>query len=303
MSYSYDFFMDINKQNTFELDSSLKEILDNLSKIVNNNYGLTYYEKNYKNKHRNGNRGNHKPNINFNNNQWRLKKTIIKKKIDSELDKYKYEINSLLNKLSKNNFDSISKKIIGYYKKDDLTKDDLNNLLNSFIDSIFLKATMQPIYCPFYVKFLNILDTDYKILSLINQKCENYKEIFENSNRTKEMSEYDQFCQDNLDKVFKAGYSQFIGELFNNNMIQKEIIEDNIDFFTTSLEKNIENSEFFENIIICVSNLITTTSENLTDYNFKELYDNINSIYKSYNKSKRLKFKLLDLCEYIQKLF
>tara|TARA_Y100000591_G_C21844831_1_gene708052 strand:- start:1646 stop:2533 length:888 start_codon:yes stop_codon:yes gene_type:complete len=295
--------MDINKQNTFELDSSLKEILDNLSKIVNNNYGLTYYEKNYKNKHRNGNRGNHKPNINFNNNQWRLKKTIIKKKIDSELDKYKYEINSLLNKLSKNNFDSISKKIIGYYKKDDLTKDDLNNLLNSFIDSIFLKATMQPIYCPFYVKFLNILDTDYKILSLINQKCENYKEIFENSNRTKEMSEYDQFCQDNLDKVFKAGYSQFIGELFNNNMIQKEIIEDNIDFFTTSLEKNIENSEFFENIIICVSNLITTTSENLTDYNFKELYDNINSIYKSYNKSKRLKFKLLDLCEYIQKLF
>ena len=157
MSYSYDFFMDINKQNSFELDSSLKEILDNLSKIVNNNYGLTYYEKNYKNKHRNGNRGNHKPNINFNNNQWRLKKTIIKKKIDSELDKYKYEINSLLNKLSKNNFDSISKKIIGYYKKDDLTKDDLNNLLNSFIDSIFLKATMQPIYCPFYVKFLNIL--------------------------------------------------------------------------------------------------------------------------------------------------
>ena len=116
------------------------------------------------------------------------------------------------------------------------------------------------------------------------------------------MSEYDQFCQDNLDKVFKAGYSQFIGELFNNNMIQKEIIEDNINFFTTSLEKNIENSEFFENIIICVSNLITTTSENLKDYNFKELYDNINSIYKSYNKSKRLKFKLLDLCEYIQKL-
>ena len=85
---------------------------------------------------------------------------------------------------------------------------------------------MQPIYCPFYVKFLNIINTDYKILSMINQKCENYKEIFENSNRTKEMSDYDQFCQDNLDKVFKAGYSQFIGELFNNKMIQNEIIED-----------------------------------------------------------------------------
>ena len=307
MSYSYDFFMDINKQNSFVLDSGLKEVLDNLSKIVNNNYGLTYYEKNYKNKHRNsnGNRSGHKHNINFNNNnnnQWRLKKTIIKKKIDSDLDKYKYEINSLLNKLSKNNFDSISRKIIDYYKKDSLTSEDLNNLLTSFIDSIFLKATMQPIYCPFYVKFLHILDTDYKILSLINRKCENYKEIFENSNRKKEMSDYDQFCQDNLDKVFKAGYSQFIGELFNNEMIQKDIIEDNIDFFTESLNKNIDNSEFFENIIICLLNLITTTSENLDDYNFEDLHDNISSIYKSYKGSKRLKFKLLDLSEYIQKL-
>ena len=121
MSYSYDFFMDINKKNSFTLDNELKEVLDNLSKIVNNNYGLTYYEKNYKNKHRGGGRGGHKPTINFNNNnnsQWRLKKTVIKKKIDSDLDKYKYEINSLLNKLSKNNFDSISKKIISYYKKE-----------------------------------------------------------------------------------------------------------------------------------------------------------------------------------------
>ena len=42
--------------------------------------------------------------INLNHNQWRLKKTIIKKNINSDLDKYKYEINSLLNKLSKKQF-------------------------------------------------------------------------------------------------------------------------------------------------------------------------------------------------------
>ena len=124
MSYSYDFFMDINKKNSFELDINLIEVLDNLCKIVNNNYGLTYYEKNYKNKNRRGNK--HFNNHNNNNSQWRLKKTIIKKDINSDIDKYKYEINSLLNKLSKNNFDSISKKIIEYYKKDNLTSDDLN---------------------------------------------------------------------------------------------------------------------------------------------------------------------------------
>ena len=86
-------------------------------------------------------------------------------------------------------------------------------------------------------------------------------------------------------------------------MIQKEIIEDNIGFFTESLTKNIDNMEFFENIIICLSNLITTTSKNLKEYNFKDLHTKINSIYKSYKGSKRLKFKLLDLCEYVQNLF
>ena len=32
-------------------------------------------------------------------------------------------------------------------------------------------------------------------------------------------------------------------------------------------------------------------SENLKDYNFKDLHEQIEGIYKSYNQSKRLKFK------------
>ena len=45
-------------------------------------------------------------------------------------------------------------------------------------------------------------------------------------------------------------------EIINNKMIQKEIIEDNINFFNESLDKKgykFDNMEFFENfIIICL---------------------------------------------------
>lgn len=299
--YDYEFFFKIKGEMNCEIPDDLKEMLNNISKIIENNYGVSYYDRNIKHKHKNRNKSKKIiNNENFNSDKWRLNKTVIKKEINCDLDKYKYEINSLLNKLSPKNFDVISKKILDYYNLD-LNVEDINLLITSFIDSIFLKATMQPIYCPYYVKFLNLLDYKFKILNLITDKCENYKKVFEQSNKKKEMSDYDKFCQDNLDKVFKAGYSQFIGELFNNKMVDMEIIKDNIEFFISSLKKNQDNNELFENIIICVSKLIITTSKNLENYKFNLVYDTVNNIYVNYKGTPRLKFKLLDLCEYLAK--
>ena len=119
-----------------------------------------------------------------------------------------------------------------------------------------------------------------------------------------EQEAYDQFCQDNLDKVFKAGYSQFIGELFNNKMIELDIIISNIDFFVQSLTDSVDNQELFENIIICITQLIKTTSEQLKliKYDYEQINKTLNSIYKNFTGVKRLKFKLLDLCDYINKI-
>jgi len=310
-TYSYEYFFEVKNNTEFILNDSLKESIDSILKIIDNNYGISYHEKNNKNfKHKK--KYNHNNNNNHNNNvmdqaKWRLKKTIINKQINSELDKYKYEINSLLNKLSPKNFDNISNKILDYYKKD-LEKDDINDLLLNFIDSIFSKAVMQPIYCPYYVKFLNILDEKYEILELINDKCNNYHEIFNTKVEVKEnMTEqeaYDKFCKENLEKVFKAGYSQFIGELFNNKMIELSVIVNNIELFTNKLLEYSDDNEKFENTLICLSKLIMTTSNELKliNYDYRNHNTVLHNFYKTYNNNKRMKFKLMDLCEFVEKL-
>ena len=306
-TYSNDVFFDLKDQTKHILEDPLKSLLETITNIIDNNYGISYHEKNNKHKHKGKKRYNKENEDIISMDKWRLKKTIINKEINSDLDKYKYEINSLLNKLSPKNFDTISKKILDYYEKE-LEEEDLNNLLISFIDSIFSKAVMQPIYCPYYVKFLNMLDDKYTIIHLINSKCNDFRQVFtiskiEKENMT-EQEAYDQFCQDNLDKVFKAGYSQFIGELFNNKMIELDIIISNIDFFVQSLTDSVDNQELFENIIICITQLIKTTSEQLKliKYDYEQINKTLNSIYKNFTGVKRLKFKLLDLCDYINKI-
>ena len=305
--YSYDIFLEVKQNNNFVIDTTLKESLEIITKIINNNYGISYHEKNSKHKHKHKHKN---KDLKFDNELWRTqKKTVIKKEINSDIDKYKYEINSLLNKLSPKNFDNISTKILEYYEKS-LEDDELNNLLISFIDSIFSKAVMQPVYCPYYVKFLKILENKFKILNLIHIKCNNFRDIFTISKINKEnMTEqeaYDKFCEDNLEKVFKTGYAQFIGELYNNKMIELDMIKSNIDFFMLSLNNcnSKDNSIIFENILICISQLIKTTSQHLKviNYNYNDLHKNINNIYINFKGANRLKFKLLDLCEYIIKI-
>ena len=315
--FKHDIFLQLKNENDYFIKDELKNVLDKIHKVIDNNYGITYHEKNNKhNKHNkkgknnyvNKSKNNNDNYDNYDNNKWRLvKKTTIKKEINNELDKYNYEINSLLNKLSPKNFESISKKIMVYYEKL-LSSEDLTNLLISFINSIFSKAVMQHIYCPYYVKYLNLLEEKYKIIYLIDEKCNDYREIFNKTNKgdvemTKQ-EEYDQFCKDNLEKVFKTGYSQFLGELYNNNMINIDIIKSNIDFFIKSLNNSINTDELFENTVICISQLIKTTSKQFkrSKYNYNVLYNDLLEIYNNYNKSRRIKYKLLDLCEFVVKL-
>ena len=87
-------------------------------------------------------------------------------------------------------------------------------------------------------------------------------------------------------------------------MIKIDIINSNINFFLESLNDNVENHEMFENIIICISKLLMTTTNELKalKYNYKEIYSKFNLLYTNYNDNKRLKYKLLDLCEYIEKI-
>ena len=225
------------------------------------------------------------------------------KKINiSVLEKYNNEINSLLNKLSIKTFDKICNNIINYYNTN---TEDLKVLLESTINNIFKKAVIQPNYCALYVKFIKKIDSDYTIKNLLEEKCNEYKssiniEVKKTDDSMNEQEKYDLFCDNNKIKIFKEGYSQFMGELFNNDMITDKIIYDYLDFFITNLSdlvnKNKTNDmENIESNIISIYKLLTTC-KNINIFKKKKNKKKISKIDKS-KLNKRLQFKILDIIE------
>ena len=300
--YNYNQFINL-KNIEQEIDPILDNNIESIKKIINNS-AKSYYDKNKYKINRKDYSYDKAKEKSLIDNQWRINKTIIKKNINTKIDKQVYEINSLLNKLSPKNYDNIIKQIFVYFN---VETDCINDLLKPIIDNIFLKAVSQPIYCPLYVRFIKLIDSKFNINMLLKNKCLDYKKILEvqDTQMTKEnLSEqelYDKFCEENTNKIFKTGYSQFIGELYNNNMIDDTVIVENIMFFVNNFKIVINNGDMdmIENIIICLFKLIITTHTNLKLTKFS-VNDNITNIYN--NKSglcKRLQFKIDDIKDFL----
>ena len=226
-------------------------------------------------------------------NSWRKSKPSLIPKDISDSDKNKNMITCLLNKLAPNNFENISSKL-------GVLIDSEKCLLGHFIDELFNKAVFQPVYCPYYVKLLLILsEKKYDLDNIISDKCEQFTNIININNCNLEKNEsYDEFCKKTKNKQFKIGYSQFIGELFNKNLIVTEII----DILIADLIENIlyiynneSNKDIIENNIVSLTKIITTTYKKYPD--IIDIYmDKYSEIY-NLDLSAKLKFKILDIIE------
>ena len=322
--YSKDDFLKEKSKITLELSSELENILkiieNNIKKSggsnspfqnsayggnkTKNNSGYSLKNTSYNSKHSNSNSNTNKGSSK----SWRITKTKIVAENISDIDKHKFEINALLNKLSPKNFTSITEQINKYYE----IEDEKDILIDSTIDNIFLKAVMQPVYCPYYVKFLKIMKEEYKKDDIIDNKCLEFKYIINpkvDETQDKEVmtlsenEKYDLFCKANKEKKYKEGYSQFIGELFNNNMINNTTLEKNVALFVECLETSSSEdakSTFVEDIIICVCQLFETVS-NREKVIIKSYCERVLSIKENKDLPKRLKFKLMDLKDLLVK--
>ena len=268
-----------------------------------NNSGYSLKSTSYNSKHqKDGNKGPSK--------SWRITKTKLVSENLPQVEKNKHEINSLLNKLSPKNFTQIVKQIQTYYEN----SEERDILIENTIDNIFLKAVMQPVYCPYYVKLLKIMNDEYEKEDIINNKCIEFKKIIQpkvedvNESEKEEMSlsekeKYDLFCKANKEKKYKEGYSQFIGELFNNKMINNIALEQNVSLFVESLElssKDDAKSTYVEDILICVCKLFDTVS-NIEKEVVRNYCNRVLSIQEIDELPKRLKFKLMDLKDMLVK--
>lgn len=264
--YTKDFFINI-KMSSFNSDvpDELKEIMEEIDKTL---------FKDQVNDWRN------KPKPNF-----------LKKNNDDQSEIFKQDINGYLNKLSLGNFEQLYPKINELMEKYDTW--------DYFIELLFNKSIIQPIFCPIYVKLLNKMNKNELIMELLENKIKSYEDILSN-NQIKDNADlnYDEFCQNNRNKIIKGGYSQFIGELYMFELCKYKTILTNINLFV----KNIENNDdTIEDNIICLDNLTRTIKDAMNIHDRDNLNKSINSIIKSNNSmSKRLKFKLMDLVDIIK---
>ena len=254
---------------------------------IKNNMGTTHHDEidNIFNKLFNTNRS------------WRTiyKSTIFKEDI-TNIEKQQNEIKGLLNKLSNVNLEEIKKKIMIISEND--------NLIFFTIKYIFEIALKQPLFCKHYVKLIkHIIEVHKNTKDYIEETCLNFKNIVNTNNikSNKDLS-YDAFCENNILKKYKEGYSQFFGELFLNQIICTNVITENIDEMLSMLSKNLESNEdiFIEDLIICINKLLLTIIDNIPVNYIKKTITHIDGIYKNPIIIKRLRFKLMDLKDILE---
>ncbi len=227
--------------------------------------------------------------------------TTFLNKIGEKSEEVKKRFNGNLNKLSNQNYDKIWDNIKNIYLEN---REDFDFIC--FVDSIFDKATMQPTYCPLYVKMcndmikeLNSLNLGDEFTKLIINKCHEFKNMIEDINNNKDdvldVNNYDDFCEKTKNKVYKKGFAQFIGELYKSEFLKIDFLEEYVkalvDNTLNTLEKEDDN---VENNIICLEKLIETC------FNYRELqsklfFDNIKLIKDHRILPKKLKFKVMDI--------
>lgn len=235
-------------------------------------------------------------------NNWRLKKQSAvekRKKKMTKLELARGELNSVLNKITLKNFDTLSIKVTTLIG-------DSKELAEFVVENIFKKAVVQPIYCGGYVKLIKLLgEKGFDIESITTNRCEQYSELLKNEDAidANEGLNYDEFCQLMSEKKYKVGYSQFIGELFNKELIDYHTFVKNIFAFFGNLESMLNKEEVdqkdlnVENTIICICSLIQTSLKGIKEDDMEYFKNKLNEFNGMNKYQKRLKFKVLDLID------
>ena len=241
--------------------------------------------------------------------------TFLNKPVGKD-EEIKKEINGNLNKISNKNFSNIFENILSIFSKN-------YEIFNyqDFIDSIFDKATMQPTYCPLYVKLIILMkdknlemikklnrnlddskiDEMDTISKLVKEKCDEFKnfiiELVDMSDDKLDVNDYDDFCDKNKKKVYKKGFSQFVGELYKNDFVDCQYILEYLDGLIGNIRYNLENDNTnIENSSICLVQLVNTTMSN-NEFLESSCCDDVKKIMEMKNLPKKIKFKFMDLID------
>lgn len=229
-------------------------------------------------------------------NRWRSSKPIIGKPAKTDEEKVNREINSNLNKISNDNFGVIMNKI-----KTLISKNNKDSIIEVAVNNIFQTAILQPVYCPLYVKVCKyFIEKNDNAKNIINKWCINYNNMINKNEDFTENTDdstkimYDKFCESIKNKRKQKGFTQFMGELYLQEIIDKNIIEKMNNMFIEKIDNT--TSDDFDNIIKhieCFCTMITTITPKIKE--FKDYTNIIKRFSKDKKIQPRYRFMFMDV--------
>tara|TARA_Y100000590_G_C15660024_1_gene992223 strand:+ start:297 stop:1241 length:945 start_codon:yes stop_codon:yes gene_type:complete len=297
------------RNNNYPIDDSTRKIIATL--VVKPCYINKYVKHNKYSGKRSGSKYFNPKYSNPNNsNGWKTqlpkhKSIVIGTPVKTQTDKIKKNINGLLNKLSKNNLDTISHQVIEKISELD------EEIITYIVECILEKAIVQPIYCPYYVKiYLDLIKYNIIFKDTIKQICNHYFTMItyykEKLKENIQDDNYDNYCMILKNKSKKKGFSQLIGELYMNNIIDIDAIHRITTILLCNIKTLLDNNkndekDLIENNILCLIELLKTIQSKTVELeNIDSYLEDIKFFSKNDKIIKRLKFKMMDLIDEYQ---
>jgi hypothetical protein len=303
-------FENIKHENTIkELDVSVINIINEIAKRVGApNYQKTPVfkkkDKRYFNKKGDTFKASRDNDVEF-------KKTELKKNefgIDVELDK----LRSLLNKLTKKNYDDISSKIINsiqFIVK--FESKDIQQTLGTIGNFIFEIGSSNKFLSQIYAKLYCELMKNFPFMKeMCIKNYSDYENIFHNIEMVEDAEDYEKFCLCNKNVEKRRSLCSFLVHLINYNVLEIRKLIELIDYLILDIKSkinNVENKRTIEELIEIISILVINGCDTLQKQNssYKKIYNFIQELSEANNKdypalSNKIIFKCIDIIEEIE---
>ena len=191
------------------------------------------------------------------------------------------EINSMINKITDQNYEVLKKQII--------EKINVEHIIPYIIQKLAESSLKHHIYIPLYVGILSDIDSPKKKTILLKLCNKYYTELFHESKRATDSSVYEQLCDvnKNIDNII--GFSLLISYLEKEDIIVN-FIDKVLDPFMHHLSFK-SDTELFKM-------LLSFESIALVHYQvIPERYQKILNAIKENSQSAKIRFKIMDILD------
>lgn len=235
-----------------------------------------------------------------------VSKIVSDKNVDERIIGH---IRAKLNKFSLMNYDSVKSFLEQIMNSGEV------EFLSEFMDLLFTKAASEEMYCALYSRLLSELVEKFPFLKTeINKIYSNFISIFQEARDIPDQNsdDYKKFLEAQEKKKYRQGYSHFLAEIYNKNLLPQDAMEITVSHILTSLsklEKDETNKLLVEEYLVSLSKIVQTLDVAKSELIPPYLVNMLDALKKTIEKPKadtagytaKSRFKIMDIIDALPK--